>query len=320
MKRVMLVFSIATLILAFGMAPWRSAPVAASAETATGHVGTNRPLFPWADSLHIVSEQCLQDGQVLVHFDWVTYNFGQQWVDLSVHNNGWQSGTFIGLGPLGPQQTSYEWSGLIPGQWHYLRINTLTAFGWQPSETYPFFSRSDCGIQYFDGDGDGVANQFDSCPTQFGLPQFSGCPAPYVPLAHMCENPNGTGWCPGQPAPAQHCGFSAQAVSTFGIVSPQVITTEACVWQPRGEGAFYYPSEVVTICYLPSHPMQLHVMTHMALGDTNLIASVFDDGHGNCTRTDILGRPLQVGQTRGLRTIYLYSNNQLLDTHTFYVP
>jgi hypothetical protein len=103
-------------------------------------------------------------------------------------------------------------------------------------------------------------------------------------------------------------------------VTPQVIGTAGCVWQPRGDGGFYYPGEQLTVCYWVTQPMNVHIWTQTPTGATNAIVSGFDDGRGGCTRTDTTGQLLRIGNTRGLRTINMYSNNQLLDTHTYNVP
>lgn len=61
------------------------------------------------------------------------------WVDLSLQDNGWLTGTFIGNGPLSPGVHSLVWDGLNPGVKHYLRVNQQLANGsWSTSRTYYF--------------------------------------------------------------------------------------------------------------------------------------------------------------------------------------
>ena len=61
-----------------------------------------------------------------------------QWVDLSLSNNGFAPGTFIGFGPLSGTTTQIQWNGLIAGQTHYWRVNAGTSLGWIPSQTGSF--------------------------------------------------------------------------------------------------------------------------------------------------------------------------------------
>jgi len=64
----------------------------------------------------------------------------QQWLDLSLSNNGFAPGTFVSAGPLSPDTTSYTWQGLAPGLAHYYRLDILYPDGWHPSATGYFVS------------------------------------------------------------------------------------------------------------------------------------------------------------------------------------
>ena len=99
----------------------------------------------YAYNVNPVAQACTSDGYVDVNFAWGAPMDGPQWMDLSLSNNGFFPGTFIGIGPFGATDSSGHWSGLQPGLVHYLRINTLTPFGWQPSPTISFTTRGDCG-------------------------------------------------------------------------------------------------------------------------------------------------------------------------------
>jgi len=61
----------------------------------------------------------------------------ETWIDLSLFNNGFAAGTFIGNGPVafnphGARNDS-DWPGLLPGRTHYYRENThYSAAGWVP--------------------------------------------------------------------------------------------------------------------------------------------------------------------------------------------
>jgi peptidoglycan/xylan/chitin deacetylase (PgdA/CDA1 family) len=76
--------------------------------------------------------------RVTVIFLWTPSKQGAQWLDLSLFNNGFASGTFLNAGPLDGSQFAYAWEGLLPGARHYARVNTLTAGGWQPGGTLAF--------------------------------------------------------------------------------------------------------------------------------------------------------------------------------------
>src|SRR6476620_4973168 len=138
-------FVVALLIAAIGVvsAPGKDA---AAAENPGIQPQQETMQYPGADNITVYLE-CQYDGRVRLRLQWSTYNLGIQYEDLSLFNNGWLFGTFIGIGPFGPSQNTSVWEGLVPGQWHYLRINTLTAYGWQPSQTIAFLSRNDCYTQ-----------------------------------------------------------------------------------------------------------------------------------------------------------------------------
>ena len=61
-----------------------------------------------------------------------------QWLDLSLFDNGFVPGTFLGAGPLTPDGTTVVWQGLRPGLPHFWRVNALTPGGWVTSTTGAF--------------------------------------------------------------------------------------------------------------------------------------------------------------------------------------
>jgi hypothetical protein len=75
---------------------------------------------------------------------WTSYDLGAQWFDVSLQNNGWVWGTFVGAGPIASGQNTFTWDGFLPNARHYLRVNTLTSNGWYESQTATFLTRS-CG-------------------------------------------------------------------------------------------------------------------------------------------------------------------------------
>jgi len=85
-----------------------------------------------------------QPGTTRVTFLWTPSGAGPQWLDLSLFDNGFPPGYFVGVGPLPPQAWGFIWDGLQPGATHYLRVNTLSQGGWQSSETLAFTTIS-CG-------------------------------------------------------------------------------------------------------------------------------------------------------------------------------
>ncbi|MPZ50848.1 MAG: hypothetical protein GEU75_16375 [Dehalococcoidia bacterium] len=103
--------------------------------------------FPAAEFTSPVQMYCLPDNTVSVVLRWTTNRVGPQWVDLSLFNNNFAEGTFLGNGPLFAGQSGLVWNGLLPATWHFLRVNTLTPFGWFPSETKVFYTRDDCSFE-----------------------------------------------------------------------------------------------------------------------------------------------------------------------------
>src|SRR5207244_9655845 len=76
-----------------------------------------------AYNINVVGQSCTGDGYVRINLAWGAPMEGAQWVDLSLSNNGFFPGTFLGIGPFGAYDGTGTWSGLLPGLVHYLRIN-----------------------------------------------------------------------------------------------------------------------------------------------------------------------------------------------------
>jgi hypothetical protein len=95
-----------------------------------------------------VVQGCSAPGRATVTFTWEANAGGEaQWVDLSLFNNGFAWGTFLGAGPFARTVREYTWDGLVPNTLHYYRVNTLAVFvqgikllygPWHPSDTYAF--------------------------------------------------------------------------------------------------------------------------------------------------------------------------------------
>lgn len=85
---------------------------------------------------------CEADGSATVRFRWsVSTNSTQvQWLDMSVFDNGFQSGTFVSAGPMHPSANEVIWPGISANTAHVFRINALTASGWQSTQIGSFIA------------------------------------------------------------------------------------------------------------------------------------------------------------------------------------
>jgi hypothetical protein len=129
--------------------------------------------YPGADNFQVTGQECLGPSNVRLYLQWTSYGFGPQWFDVSLQNNNFGPGTFVGAGPIASGQGTFVWEGFVPGARHYLRVNTLTQYGWYVSQTYQFVTQT-C----FGGGGGGGG----------GLKTGSHC--------------DGVAWCAGDPIPA----------------------------------------------------------------------------------------------------------------------
>jgi hypothetical protein len=85
--------------------------------------------------LNFPTVQC-QGSTATVSFSWQPIAGGtQQWLDLSLADNGFVPGTFIASGPHAPSTSNVTWQGILAGLPHFWRVNTLTPSGWMPSAT-----------------------------------------------------------------------------------------------------------------------------------------------------------------------------------------
>jgi hypothetical protein len=83
-------------------------------------------------------------GTIRVTFVWTPSISGPQWLDLSLSDNGFAPGTFVGVGPLAASEQVFAWDGLRPAATHYVRLDTLYAGHWYPSGTL-IFKTGICG-------------------------------------------------------------------------------------------------------------------------------------------------------------------------------
>lgn len=91
-----------------------------------------------------VSQSCsvYQPGTVAATFRWQAPGPGaiRQYLDLSLFNNGFSPGSFIGAGPLSGTADSLTWEGILPSLTHFYRVNVLYPDGWRSSAVGSFYS------------------------------------------------------------------------------------------------------------------------------------------------------------------------------------
>jgi micrococcal nuclease len=88
--------------------------------------------------LNFPSVQC-QGQTTTVAFSWQPLSSGaEQWLDLSIFDDGFQPGTFLASGPHDPTTNTVAWTGILAGVPHFWRVNTVTPSGWMPSATGTF--------------------------------------------------------------------------------------------------------------------------------------------------------------------------------------
>jgi hypothetical protein len=294
MRKALSVFAVALLIAAIGVASApRTNTQAADNPGIRPHEETAQ--YPGADNITVYLE-CQFDGRTRLRLVWSTYHAGIQFIDLSLFNNGWVFGTFLGIGPYAPGQNTAVWDGLLPGLRHYLRINTLTWYGWEPSQTITFLSRNDC----------------------YGYPQPQPPIPPYYPPVPPYPNPI-------PPAPIACIGTSTPATYQAGNCPPPTECpstatiliypppAQGCVFVRRGTGGLYFQGEWFEVCYWVNQPMFIRIV-HQGPSGPQQFTSGQDDGRGGCVWSPTpLGGPGQRSET-------LYGpGNQVLDTTTFNV-
>jgi hypothetical protein len=95
--------------------------------------GTAEADWPGATSALIFAQTCTAPNAVQVNLGWTASHQGTQWVDMSPFDNGFIPGTFNAVGPLSADQGSLLWGNLQPNTVYFVRVNTLTPWGWMPS-------------------------------------------------------------------------------------------------------------------------------------------------------------------------------------------
>jgi hypothetical protein len=91
-----------------------------------------------------VETVCVGSTTATIAFAWAPLApGGEQWLDITIFDNGFAPGSFISAGPLSPAASSFIWSRIEPNVVHYYRLNTLTPWGWAPSESGTFIADCD---------------------------------------------------------------------------------------------------------------------------------------------------------------------------------
>jgi hypothetical protein len=88
----------------------------------------------------LFATQSCEAGTVRIVFNWTGGNPAavEQWLDLTVFNNGWLDGTFLSAGPMQGGVAEYAWQGIAQNTQHYVRVNQQLGNGtWDPSPTFP---------------------------------------------------------------------------------------------------------------------------------------------------------------------------------------
>jgi hypothetical protein len=95
----------------------------------------------------LAPEQSCSSGVVRANFLW--RNAGEtpvhQWLDLSIHNNGWVEGTYIRSESITGGTLSYAWAGLEPRTLHLVRLVLQYAEGPPVASGSIVFTTPGCG-------------------------------------------------------------------------------------------------------------------------------------------------------------------------------
>jgi hypothetical protein len=93
-----------------------------------------------------VSYTCTGLGRASVTFRWapsspVALPLGFfTYVDITLSNNDFAPGTFLGGGPFPSTNQALVWPGILANQVHYVRANTFQGSFWLPTQTGQFYA------------------------------------------------------------------------------------------------------------------------------------------------------------------------------------
>jgi hypothetical protein len=84
-------------------------------------------------------------GTAEVTFNWPAAPGAREvWLDLSLYETGFDAGAFTGVGPFGPDEGAYTWTGIAPSTKYHYRVNALYTDGWHALKVGSFIS-GQCG-------------------------------------------------------------------------------------------------------------------------------------------------------------------------------
>lgn len=89
------------------------------------------------------AEKCETDGTVKTWIEWNTSGVAAQWVDVSLVNNGFVDGSYVGNGPVPANAVSII-RYLVPGRTYFVRVTSPRANVWDVSGTFTFTTHG-CG-------------------------------------------------------------------------------------------------------------------------------------------------------------------------------
>ena len=120
---------------------WRVTGLGLNGDWVTSDVGQFTPCG--TQRLLDLTYTCTGGGRATVTFRWAPASSPAffQFLDLTLFNNNFVPGTFLGLGPMAPTQQAQVWPGIIANAIHYFRVNTFSFFGWTPSGTGSFVAQ-----------------------------------------------------------------------------------------------------------------------------------------------------------------------------------
>src|SRR5205085_3578680 len=95
-----------------------------------------------APQIRGTSYSCIGNGTAAVTFSWAPTSPASNWnwLDLSLSDNGFVPGTFLGGGPIPAGQGQLTWTGILVNMTHYYRLNSLFDAGWLTSSTGSFYA------------------------------------------------------------------------------------------------------------------------------------------------------------------------------------
>jgi beta-lactamase class A len=88
-----------------------------------------------APATNLTARITCQNDTLNIVFSWQSSRGNQQWLDLSVLDNGFAGGTFSSTGPIDGSAQSIEWTTAQPSSTYYARINTYDRGAWATSTT-----------------------------------------------------------------------------------------------------------------------------------------------------------------------------------------